>query len=392
MKITYKQSAQLLIVIYLPIMFLMWHHLVYGGTNLIGATTLMSIIGILFFFLFIKKQKIDKNTLPVYLFFIYCLLYIHIHLIIVGNKTDMFDRDLYSYHLTISIYYLISYTVGQHITKTNNKILLLFYLLISIKIFSNIDGSTFSINLSDIDNEKRGVYLVLADIFSLFSFIIISSTSSFHKKIILFTVSTIILFYLNSRATLYIFIFVNIIYFIFFFKTKKIISLIFIAIPFFLYFSDFFNYLIDINERMLFIFSSPMEDASHIARVSLSKTGFARIYESPIIGDYGGVIETNNHLGTYIHNIFSYWQTYGFIALICSLYFFIYQPIYTISKIIKTKKTRDNNFPSLIFCLSLYLPLMIILAKSYTWHYAWFCLGAIHKYLSENKINIKSNK
>ncbi len=67
-------------------------------------------------------------------------------------------------------------------------------------------------------------------------------------------------------------------------------------------------------------------DASQQARNALLHVGLKRTLESPILGDYGGVIHEFGNLGSYIHNILSYWQTYGLLPFILAVLFFILQP------------------------------------------------------------------
>lgn len=374
----YLNSSKLIFLIYLPITFLVWYSMLDGSGG--GITSILIISVSLFFLIFIKYQRIDINF-SLFLFFItYCFLYVVIYYSFLGDLIDGANRSLFFYHLVGILMYVVSYIVGRNFVKQKEKTLIIIFLLMTLKVVFNADLSVFRIDLSSVDDNLKGLYLGLSDIFCIFAIILIGVVKKHEWKIYLFMLSLAPLFILNSRSSLYIYIFSSLFYFLIFFRASKILYLFSLASVLLFFYSDKFLSIFSENNRMFSIFSvGGVMDESSQERLILSKQGLNQIYNNIILGDYGGVVRLYGDLGAYIHNILSYWQNYGLIAFLFCLYFFIFQPVKAGFSLCKFRSEDDYHY---IFILSTYLILTLLFTRSYNWYFSWFILGVIHSYFS----------
>jgi hypothetical protein len=252
-----------------------------------------------------------------------------------------------------------------------------------LKVFLSADLSVLSIDLSSVDDNLKGLYLGLSDIFCIFSIILIATIKKHWEKFFVLLLSIFALFVLNSRSSLYIYIFTCFLYFILFFRVSEIF-LIFATISLGgIIFSPKLTWVFSENSRMFSILSFDGSDQSAQERLTLGEQGLRQIADNIILGDYGGVIKLHNDLGAYIHNILSYWQTYGVVAFLLCIYFFIFQSLKSAFIAYRLKFRSDYHY---IFLLCIYLVLTILFTKSYIWYFAWFVLGLIHNFLNLKEI------
>lgn len=375
----YLNSSKFIFIIYLPITFFIWYWMLYGFSG--GIFSVLLVYSLLFTILFLKYQKNDLNSKLFFCFLSYCLIYIFSYYVFFGDSYDINGNSLFYFHITSVVLYFISYLVGRNFKEIKELYLVLIFILMVLIVFLNIDISTFSINLSFANEDLKGIYLGLSDLFSLYSMILIGSLKKEQNKIYIFLIAVIALFVLNSRSSLYIFIFSNLIYFMFFIKFRKNILLLLLSFSlFFLYLEQFFK-LVSENSRMFSILFGD-EDQSSLERKVLFKHGVKQILDNIFLGDYGGVINLHGSLGSYIHNLLSYWQAYGLFAFLLSCYFFLFQSLEAILKFFKNKMKGNYDY---IFILSIYLIVTVIFSRSYNWYFSWFILGLIHNYFNLNR-------
>lgn len=382
----YSLSSQFLLLLYLPINFFVWYFIIINGFSLpIGFSSILALITLLYFIVFIRFQKLDVNLLLLSLFITYCILYITLFYIFKGDMIDNLQRSLFKYHLDVIILGIMSYIIGRNFTYVELNWLLTYFLLMLVLTLYNADGSSFSINLDSVDEELKGIYLGLSDIFCIFSLILfgmINNRSSIFRVTIFF-LSILGLFVLNSRSSLYIY-FICVAFYLFITlrqsQTRRVVLyLLLTMIGIFIALYDRIINILILNDRMLSIIVNN-NDASVDERKYLQIKGIEQIVSNPFLGDYGGVIRIHGSLGAYIHNILSFWQTYGLLVFIIVLYFFIYQPFKCLMLSYKFRYKYDNKYDYVIL-LSLYLILSVTISKSYGWFSAWFLLGVLHKYL-----------
>lgn len=382
----YILSSKVLLVLYLPVSFFIWYIVLNTNAEpIIGISTILSILTFLYFVVFLKYQHLDKNFILFFLFTLYILFYIFIIKTLEGDLVDIYGRSVFRYHLNTLILSTMSYIIGRNFIVFKLKWQLALFSLMLVQILYNANLINLSINLDNVEGDLTGLYLGLSDIFCITSLLLFGSVdkSQIKFKIVLIFLSSLGLFILNSRSSLYIYLICIIFYFLITFKHIKSIKTIFylflsttvIGLIFF----DKINTLLVVNDRMFAVILKS-DDASSNERSRLQNIGINQITSNPIFGDYGGVVKINADLGTYIHNLLSYWQTYGLLVFIISLYFFIYQTakVFRLSYILNYKFNNHYNY---IMLLSSYLLLSTVFAKSYTWFSAWFVLGILHNFL-----------
>ncbi len=367
-----------LFYIYIPINFILMLLAVTNRTFFINSYSLIALFITGYFLLFARKIKLDANYLYVFFFILYCFILSTINYL-NGDVVDMRGRSLAKYHYTLYILYFTSYLYGRTIKFEINIVTKVLFGMVLLSIIAILDTNSFSLDFSIIDSEKKGIYLILSDIFTIFILFLISNIKRNNNKIILFIIGCIFLFILNSRSSLYAFIIVFVLYQAFYSniqaRTTNIIILLIVSMGFLS--SSYFSLLLESNPRMLAIVTGIDSDGSTLARENFFHIGISRTLKTPILGDYGGVIEESSSLGAYIHNILSYWQSYGFLPFIMSLFFFIINPILIAYKSY-TERKKFNS--SIYFLISIYLVLLLIVSKAYTWYFAWFLMGYLQTY------------
>lgn len=363
---------------YLPIAFIMHILNVTGKSFLPNIFVILILYLIGFILLSLHKIKLDLNSLYVFLFISYCFILISIHYL-NGDIIDHNRQSLFEFHWQTLLLYTISYLYGKYSNFSVNKISYLVLLITLLFTFFIIDTKTMSLNFDLIDEDKKGVYLILGGLQSVFLLFFITRLENNFYKFLLLTLGCITLFFLNSRSALYSFIIVIAIYQILFSDIKnKIYTMLGVTLfVFFLIGSSVYSELLETNPRMLTLVTGISEDGSQQARNLLYEVGISRIKEAPLLGDYGGTIRDFGSIGSYIHNILSYWQVFGLIPFLASVYFFIIQTSIIAYNSYKYRKIRKN---STYFVLAIYLMLSLITAKSYVWYTAWFILGYLHTY------------
>ncbi|MFW2075067.1 O-antigen ligase family protein [Acinetobacter gerneri] len=372
----YEKFSQVIILIYLPITFFIWYFMLGGQGG--GATLILFVAVALFTVFFYKYQKIDGNFLAFLFFLIYCVFYIVFYYAINGDLIDKNGRSLLLYHTTGIALYCISYIVGRNFFKINEKFFIFIFFVMFLRVVYSADLTLLSIDLSSTSDSLKGLYLGLSDIFCIFSLLLVGSVKGEYKKIIIFIISIIALFILNSRASLYIYIFSVSIYFIIFLKFRTISFLLLCFSLFLFFYSSKLEMLFSENNRMFALLALDGKDQSSQERLLLQKNGLNQISNNLVLGDYGGLVKIYNDMGAYIHNILSYWQTYGIIAFFLVVLFLLIQPLKASFLIYKNKSVYEYHY---IFILSVYLVLTILFARSYNWYFSWFIVGIIHQFL-----------
>jgi len=134
------------------------------------------------------------------------------------------------------------------------------------------------------------------------------------------------------------------------------------------------NQIIDVdNPRvndMLFL-DGFEEDSSYIARKMLLETSLQYLDDQFLYGDPTIISKTFGTQGTYIHNILSAWQLYGFFVFICIvlILFFSLRRMIVLKSINPTPKIIFGSF------FLMYVSISMILAKAVVWDLLWFVLG-----------------
>ena len=229
-------------------------------------------------------------------------------------------------------------------------------------LFNALSNDSFKIIL-----DGSNIYLMLADCFAVLSILVLIYNKKFDIWILL--LSTLCLFALLSRASLYSFIFISTLYML---KEHKIklLMLFFIAI----FFMDQL-FLIRDDRMLRLLFGS--FDASQSLRDKWQLFGLKDIRLTWLFGKFMGDVDSSyGNVGTYIHSFLSLIRQFGiivflsFIALIISYYY----------KIIKlwlnnlNNRTRHVNF---LFYFTTFVLIEIVFARSYVHPFIWMSLSSV---------------
>ena len=219
--------------------------------------------------------------------------------------------------------------------------------------------------------EGKLIYLMLGDCFAVLSIFALMYNKKYDLFIIL--LSIVALFALWSRASLYSFVAISILYMIKEHKIKFLLSLIglLLLLDYLFLFKD---------DRMLRIIFGGF-DASQSIRQKFLLSGLNELRMVWPFGHFmGDVNSTYGHLGTYIHNYLSLMRQFGvipfliFIILIISYYF----------KLFISWIKMDNQHINFLFYFTSFVLIEILFARSYLHPFIWMSLSGLH-FLSDNK-------
>lgn len=123
------------------------------------------------------------------------------------------------------------------------------------------------------------------------------------------------------------------------------------------------------NNRNLQVFNLK-EASSWQARENLESKNLELIFKSPFVGNFGSHFSLGQ--GSYIHNILSVWQQYGFFSFLMYLIIMIF-PVVNLSIVFIKKESVGLAGP---LVLSFYCLLLMAVSKSVFWPYAGLSVGS----------------
>jgi hypothetical protein len=245
------------------------------------------------------------------------------------------------------------------------------WIMISISIVLN---ALTNEHLFGVVLEGKSIYLMLADSYAVVSILLLSFMKTKIRFIILI-ISSIILFALFSRTSLYGFVFVI---GILLFKNYKylLISLISISIYLLLLNAN------DLASDRMFRVLLGGEDKSQTARQVILQKGLIDLKEDWLLGQFMGEVESHNGKpGKYIHSYLSFLRQFGFLPFILFLYIVIYNYYYLLIRWIKGKTT--DTYLQFLFLFTTFVLFEIILSRSYIFPYIWLSIAAMPIYLNK---------
>lgn len=123
----------------------------------------------------------------------------------------------------------------------------------------------------------------------------------------------------------------------------------------------------------MFMSSGALADDSMAARLILLQRGVGGLSDQIAIGSFASIVEANRGVGTYIHNVLSAWQFFGFInfALILVLVWRVVLGVYESFKKEKEVSVADKFG---LVCLA-YGVLGVLVSKHAGFSFLWFSLG-----------------
>ncbi|MBK9576274.1 MAG: O-antigen ligase family protein [Fibrobacteres bacterium] len=211
-------------------------------------------------------------------------------------------------------------------------------------------------------------YIRIASGYAMCSLLVISCQSELKWKLVVYFVGAIVLFVIQSRMwfflwLLYPVMFSGLLKQHFWKAITLAAAVVMIVGCIALLFKD------DPNFRMVRLLLNVSHDTSLLGRLAYLKKGFDQIISHPILGYHRGYLEYAEE-GGYIHNILSYWHSYGVVSFAILIGFlagavrnlfsckltgwqFDFAKLVVVYGVLSSVVSRSNETPDVFFALGL---------------------------------------
>ena len=287
---------------------------------------------------------------------------------------DYTNDGLHTYLTLISrtiLQYWLFWFVGIHIYQIWNRdafwriMFFLWLFLASLIIYSALSNKVFAIILNG-----QPIYLMLADSFAILSLFMLCKTKNSTGQILIILITTICLFALFSRASLYCFVLTAI---LFLYKQNKGFMLLILTTLFLLLFLGTNDEIA--GNRMLRMFYGA-EDLSATMRQDHMEKGLDALSSTWFLGDFMGDIKQHfGKTGYYMHNYLSFWRQFGIVPFIAFSVILIFGSIRILKVWLKSEKL--NQVHLFLFHFTVFALSEIIVARSFVTPYIWLSVGGL---------------
>ena len=219
-------------------------------------------------------------------------------------------------------------------------------------------------------------YIMMSDAYALLSIIVVPYTRNLLYRLILLGISSLTLYFLMSRASLYSFVFLN--FLVLMIIDKRVfwsIIFFFVASIFFINWEQFIRLNSDNRMFRLITFGN---DLSQNSRQTIFKTGLDAIHNNWFFGQYMGDVIMRKNTGTYIHNIFSVWRQFGLIPFLLIFINIIY--IFLKFYLHSLRAKIWNSEQQFVFILSAYCLVLFLFARSFLFSEIWIVFSLLPTY------------
>lgn len=298
---------------------------------------------------------------------------------------DYNNDGLHTYLTLISrtiLQYWLFWFVGIHIYQIWNRdtfwriMFFLWLFLASLIIYSALSNKVFAIILNG-----QPIYLMLADSFAILSLFMLCKTKNSTGQILIILITTICLFALFSRASLYCFVLTAI---LFLYKQNKGFMLLILTTLFLLLFLGTNDEIA--GNRMLRMFYG-VEDLSATMRQDHMEKGLDALSSTWFLGDFMGDIKQHfGKTGYYMHNYLSFWRQFGIVPFIAFSVILIFGSIRILKVWLKSEKL--NQVHLFLFHFTVFALSEIIVARSFVTPYIWLSVGGLSLF-SNNKNQVE---
>ncbi|MCS4230396.1 hypothetical protein EDF77_2661 [Stenotrophomonas maltophilia] len=303
-----------------------------------------------------------------------------------GDRVDYAGRSMFTTNFGLVLNYIawlgIGISIARGIALSQDhmcRALGATWLISTLFFVTQIDSATGGISFSSEVSEKKSMYLLFADFYAVSALMLMGLTRSVKTSLLVAIISAALLFFLESRASLFFFLATACLYYLLSKSAgnKALAGLTLLVSVALLTTVDFTQY--ESAGRMTVFFERGLQaDASFIGRVKLLTDGIGDTLESPILGAYNSLVEKNNNVTAYIHNILSYWQLYGLPVFLLMSFLLVYKPATFIRRNL-LRRTISGIDPAvrLTSLMCLFVLLQVITARAYVWHFSWLLIGLI---------------
>lgn len=288
----------------------------------------------------------------------------------------------YFMFFVIGIFFIYIYMKNKEGLRKKITIVWFIYLIFCFNIVSNL----FLGYGGNLLGETGLNYIDLADKFAFISLLLITLSNTDRNRIIFFSITLIILFFVPSRATFAAFILSSMIYITIESRfTKKNIIKILLAIIMLFTIIKFIPSVVIENNRIFNTNFLTLEDSSLEKRVNILDVNLKLIENYILFGRFMGSYEVFGESGHYIHSYLSILQEYGIFLF--SGFMLLYLTAFR--KISWMYKNRSKNkLTILIIILFIFVSIEITFARSYHDPLIWIIFGFL-TYIKKNHLAIK---
>jgi len=320
-------------------------------------------------------RAIDHEMVAaVALFFASATLVVNIQKLAFGSMEDFLGRDAYGMacdHLLISFVYLgLGVTIALPEKHSHRKGSLLGAVLLCAILFWSgvgfIDYQVLSQNLS-----RHIDHLSLGDPAIILIFLLVACARQFQKYVVA-CVGLLAIFFIQSRTVFFIgFVVIA-------WRLMLMAPRLGMRWGFLLVFILSMAYLLGGAEdekvsRMLFA-SEEMQAGSFFKRLEQFDIGVSSLSDQMAIGNINFPIEQFGSLGSYMHNILSYWQQYG-VFVFLSFLAIVYLMIRRVHRDYKYLQVCASSSAEARVMIAAYAILAVLFSRSYTFYWMWFAVG-----------------
>lgn len=327
------------------------------------------------FFIF-EKRPIKFH----YIFFIYVVLTITIGLFMVTGK-HFLDLDLWVYFRHFFVAFSIGYFLSDFFMNSIHRYLstinvFTIVLLLGISIF-------VIFHLFSAKEYIEANYLRFSESIALTGFILLTLNAKLLHKLIIAAVIIVILFFAESRFSLFSFVLSSSFYF--FLVSRKMFIYFLITFLAILAFVLFFDPEIITSSRYFRLIFHPDEDTSLSARKELFEQGVDVLRKYPYTGLFAYYRELCS--GCYVHNVLSYWIEFGIAGaafVLTNVLVIIISFVWSVRKILNIE--IKNTYCYEVFVLfSVYILIGVFFSKH--WEYtSFFILIGFSFYMLKHKM------
>lgn len=358
-----------------------WHHDGFRiNISVVYAVLLFVAIIEIILKLHSRKLTIPKDLshslsicIILFLFFYQLLHYPYISSLPIYRIHDFFLFYFSESVIQAGLYLLSGFYVFNILQRKKiNNLFTFFWLIFSVIVLVFTNYNTVFLTSSIEASAEHNNYLMMSDAYALLSYFVIVNNRNIFYRLGLILISLLCLFFLKSRASLYMFIVVNIICLILINKRFLWLLLITFIVSFLsLDWKDFLR--MNSNNRM-FRLATFGHDVSADIRTNILIKSLNEIKSNFLWGQFMGDVLIEKNTGTYIHNILSYLRQYGIIPFLILLIILFRNYAKLYYAIIHKQWSKPVEF---LFLYGTHCLALSLFARSFLFSEIWLLFSAI---------------
>ena len=334
------------------------------------------VLAFVFFSSLLHCRYVDRKGFRLLFLILFIFIYI---LMVVFFNSSFWSFEVTQDNLAAIVYMVFAFIVGFYLSRLDrySKYILGFYWGVSMFWLLHVDYSVFLIDFSRFKTpEAEAIYLKIGEGYAILAILgIYVSRSKKYLPAIISLLSIPILFFINSRASLFIYIMVLMFPF-FTLSNWYRYSLIFSFVVVCFLILSYVNIDFILDSRVLRLIFNTEEDTSLQLRNDFMDRELLHLWKNWFWGDYSNYILREGEGGS-IHNYLAFWAQYGFMPFLCMCMLFVCFMVFNIRQWLKYHSQYIFNIMLFSFAL-----IAAWTAKSYSYQLIWVVLGmSLREYL-----------